>query len=167
MARSLVPDIKIASDFIVGFPGETEGDFEDTVRLLSDVRCQNSFIFKYSSRTGTAAAEFPDDVQEETKKKRNHILLDLQKEISAEENRKMVGKSVEVLVEGTSKSDAGRLSGRTRQNQIIAFGLPEGSNQADVSSLMSGKLVNIDIVDSTDLTLFGDLREIALDKMTH
>jgi tRNA-2-methylthio-N6-dimethylallyladenosine synthase len=167
MAESLVPDIKIASDFIVGFPGETEGDFEDTVKLMNDVRCQNSFIFKYSPRTGTAAAEFPDDVQEETKKGRNHILLDLQKKISTEENRKMVGKSVEVLVEGTSKSDAGRLSGRTRQNQIVAFDLPEGNNQADVSSLLFGKLVNIDIVDSTDLTLFGDLREIALDKMTH
>jgi tRNA-2-methylthio-N6-dimethylallyladenosine synthase len=167
MAESLVPDIKIASDFIVGFPGETEGDFEDTVKLMNDVRCQNSFIFKYSPRTGTAAAEFPDDVQEETKKGRNHILLDLQKKISTEENRKMVGKSVEVLVEGTSKSDAGRLSGRTRQNQIVAFDLPEGSNQAGISSLMSGKLVNIDIVDSTDLTLFGDLSEIAFDKMTH
>ncbi|MFQ5687403.1 MAG: TRAM domain-containing protein, partial [Candidatus Scalindua sp.] len=127
----------------------------------------NSFIFKYSPRTGTAATEFLDDVGEETKKERNHILLDMQKKISTEENRKMVGKSVEVLVEGTSKSDAGRLSGRTRQNQIVAFDLPEGSNQVDVSSLMSGKLVNIDIVDSTDLTLFGDLREIAFNKMTH
>ncbi len=159
MAKSLVPDIKIASDFIVGFPGETEGDFEDTVKLLNDVRCQNSFIFKYSPRTGTAATEFSDDVQEETKKGRNHILLDLQKKISTEENRRMVGKSVEVLVEGTSKSDAGRLSGRTRQNQIVAFDLPEESNQADVASLMSGKLVNIDIVDSTDLTLFGVINE--------
>ena len=82
-------------------------------------------------------------------------MLDLQKKISTEENRKMVGKSVEVLVEGTSKSDAGRLSGRTRQNQIVAFDLPEGSNQADVSSSLPGKLAKIDIVDSTDLTLFG------------
>ena len=167
MAKSLVPDIKIASDFIVGFPGETEEDFEDTVGLLNDVRFQNCFIFKYSPRTGTAATEFPDDVQEETKKRRNHILLDLQKKISAEENRKVVGKSVEVLVEGTSKSDANRLSGRTRRSQIVVFDMPEGSNHTDVSSLLSGKLVNIDIVDSTDLTLFGDLRDIALDKMTH
>ncbi|MGR3301409.1 MAG: tRNA (N6-isopentenyl adenosine(37)-C2)-methylthiotransferase MiaB [Candidatus Scalindua sp.] len=167
MARSLVPDIKIASDFIVGFPGETEDDFGDTVGLLNDVRFQNCFIFKYSPRTGTAATEFPDDVQEETKKKRNHILLDLQKKISTEENREMVGKSVEVLVEGTSKSDARRLSGRTRQSQIVVFDLPEGTNHADVTSLLSGKLVNIDIVDSTDLTLFGDLSDIALDKLTH
>ena len=155
MAKSLAPDIKIASDFIVGFPGETEEDFEDTVNLMKDVRYQNCFIFKYSPRTGTAATEFPDDVGEETKKRRNHILLDLQKKISTEENRKMVGKSVEVLVEGTSKSDAGRLSGRTRQNQIVVFGLPEGSNQSNVSSSLPGKLAKIDIVDSTDLTLFG------------
>lgn len=168
MAKSLVPDIKIASDFIVGFPGEKGEDFEDTVRLLNDVRCQNSFIFKYSPRTGTAASEFPDDVQEETKKRRNHILLDLQKKISTEEYRKMAGKSVEVLVEGTSKSDAGRLSGRTRQNQIVAFDLPEGSNLADVSSSLPGKLINIDIVNSTDLTLFGVIsRYIACNKQTH
>ena len=159
MAKSLVPDIKIASDFIVGFPGETEADFEETLELLNDVRFQNCFIFKYSPRTGTAATEFLDDVQEETKKRRNHILLDLQKKISTEENRKMVGKTVEVLVEGTSKSDARRLSGRTRQSQIVVFDLPEGTNHADITSLLPGELANIDIVDSTDLTLFGDINE--------
>ncbi len=150
MARSIVPGIKIASDFIVGFPGETEEDFQETVNLLKDVRCQNSFIFKYSPRTGTAAIEFTDDVIEETKKSRNHILLELQKEISTEENRKMHGKSVEVLVEGESKSDTGRLIGRTRQNQIVAFSPPAG-----ISSSLSGTLINVEIVDSTDLTLFG------------
>jgi tRNA-2-methylthio-N6-dimethylallyladenosine synthase len=161
MAKSIVPGIKIASDFIVGFPGETEEDFQDTVNLLNYVRCQNSFIFKYSPRTGTAAIELIDDVIEETKKSRNHTLLELQKKISTEENRKMHGKSVEVLVEGESKSNAGRLIGRTRQNQIVAFSPPEGINQADVSSAMEGTLVNIEIVDSTDLTLFGSLRDIA------
>ncbi len=155
MARALVPEIKIAGDFIVGFPGETEGDFEDTVKLLNDVRCQNSFIFKYSPRTGTAATELIDDVTEETKKRRNHVLLELQKKISTEENKKTHGKSIEVLVEGASKSDTGRLSGRTRQNQIVVFDLPEGSTQADSSSSLLGKLVDINIVDSTDLTLFG------------
>ena len=155
MARSIVPGIKIASDFIVGFPGETEEDFQETVSLLKDVRYQNSFIFKYSPRTGTAAIEFTDDVIEETKKSRNHILLESQKEISTEENRKMHGKSVEVLVEGESKSDADRLMGRTRQNQIVAFSPPEGDKQAGVSSTLSGTLINVEIVDSTDLTLFG------------
>ena len=160
MAKSIVPGIKIASDFIVGFPGETEEDFEGTVDLLKDVRCQNSFIFKYSPRTGTAAIELTDDVIEETKKSRNHTLLELQKKISSEENRKMHGKSVEVLVEGESKTNASRLIGRTRQNQIVAFDLPEGTNQADVSSSMPGSLVSIKITDSTDLTLFGDYEVI-------
>ena len=155
MARSIVPGIKIASDFIVGFPGETEEDFQETVSLLKDVRYQNSFIFKYSPRTGTAAIEFTDDVIEETKKSRNHIMLESQKEISTEENREMHGKSVEVLVEGESKSDADRLMGRTRQNQIVAFSPPEGDKQACVSSTLSGTLINVEIVDSTDLTLFG------------
>ena len=155
MAKSTVPGIKIASDFIVGFPGETEEDFQDTVNLLKDVRCQNSFIFKYSPRSGTAAVELIDDILEETKKSRNHILLETQKKISSEENRKMHGKSVEVLVEGESKSDADRLVGRTRQNQIVAFSPPVGINQADVYSKVPGTLINVEIVDSTDLTLFG------------
>jgi len=155
MAKSTVPGIKIASDFIVGFPSETEEDFQDTVNLLKDVRCQNSFIFKYSPRTGTAAVELIDDVLEETKKSRNHILLETQKKMSTEENRKMHGKSVEVLVEGESKSNADRLVGRTRQNQIVAFSPPVGINQAGVSSTLPGTLINVEIVDSTDLTLFG------------
>jgi len=168
MARSLVPDITIASDFIVGFPGETEDDFEDTVSLVRDVRFQNCFVFKYSPRTGTAATELKDDVPEKTKKKRNQILLHLQDEISAELNREMIGKSVEVLVEGTSKTNESRLTGRTRQNQIVVFGLPEtcptessgrGHSQAGGSSSLLGKLANVDIVDSTDLTLFGVTNE--------
>ena len=159
MAKSTVPGIKIASDFIVGFPGETEEDFQETVSLLNDVRCQNSFIFKYSPRTGTAAIDLVDDVIEETKKSRNHIMLELQKKISTEENIKMHGKSVEVLVEGESKSNAGRLIGRTRQNQIVAFSPPVGINQAGVSSTLPGTLINVEIVDSTDLTLFGVINE--------
>ncbi|MBZ0110144.1 MAG: tRNA (N6-isopentenyl adenosine(37)-C2)-methylthiotransferase MiaB [Candidatus Scalindua rubra] len=159
MAKSIVPGIKISSDFIVGFPGETEEDFQDTVNLLNDVRCQNSFIFKYSPRTGTAAIELSDDVIEEAKKSRNHILLELQEKISTEENRKMHGKSVEVLAEGESKSNAGRLIGRTRQNQVVVFSPPEGINQADISSALPGTLVNIEIVDSTALTLFGVINE--------
>jgi tRNA-2-methylthio-N6-dimethylallyladenosine synthase len=150
MAKSLVPDITIASDFIVGFPGETEDDFEDTVSLMRDVRYQNCFIFKYSPRTGTAATELKDDVPEETKKRRNQILLDLQSDISAEDNKEMIGKSVEILVEGTSKTDESRLTGRTRQNQIVVF---------SGSSSLLGKLTNVDIVDSTDLTLFGVINE--------
>jgi tRNA-2-methylthio-N6-dimethylallyladenosine synthase len=117
---------------------------------MRDVRYQNCFIFKYSPRTGTAATELKDDVPEETKKRRNQILLDLQSDISAEDNKEMIGKSVEILVEGTSKTDESRLTGRTRQNQIVVF---------SGSSSLLGKLTNVDIVDSTDLTLFGVINE--------
>ncbi len=86
-------------------------------------------------------------------------MLGLQDEISAERNKEMIGKSVEVLVEGTSRTNESRLTGRTRQNQIVVFGLPEGHSQAGGSSSLLGKLANIDIVDSTDLTLFGVTNE--------
>ncbi len=145
-ARELIPHLTVASDFIVGFPGETEEDFQETVRLMEDIRFQNCFIFKYSPRTGTKAAELKDDVPDEKKRARNKKLLELQKKISLEENTKMIGKKVEVLVEGSSKSDPNRLSGRSRQNHIVVF---NGSQD------LVGKLVGVVIHEVTDLTLFG------------
>ncbi len=147
-ARELIPHLTVASDFIVGFPGETEEDFQETVQLMEDIRFQNCFIFKYSPRTGTKAAELKDDVPDETKRARNLKLLELQKKISLEENTKMIGKKVEVLVEGASKSDPNRLSGRTRQNHIVVF---NGSQE------LVGKLVGVVIHEVTDLTLFGKI----------
>ncbi|HHT9112170.1 MAG: tRNA (N6-isopentenyl adenosine(37)-C2)-methylthiotransferase MiaB [Planctomycetes bacterium] len=147
-ARELIPHLTVASDFIVGFPGETEEDFQETVQLMEDLRFQNCFIFKYSPRTGTKAAELKDDVPDETKRARNLKLLELQKKISLEENTKMIGKKVGVLVEGASKSDPNRLSGRTRQNHIVVF---NGSQE------LVGKLVGVLIHEVTDLTLFGKL----------
>ncbi len=146
-ARELIPRLTVASDFIVGFPGETEEDFQETVRLMEDIRFQNCFIFKYSPRTGTKAAELKDDVPDETKRARNLKLLELQKKISLEENTKMIGKKVDVLVEGASKSDPNRLSGRTRQNHIVVF---SGSQE------LVGKLAGVVIHEVTDLTLFGN-----------
>jgi len=145
-ARELIPHLTVASDFIVGFPGETEEDFQETVQLMEDIRFQNCFIFKYSPRTGTKAAELKDDVPDETKRARNMKLLELQKHISLEENKKMIGKEVQILVEGASKSDPNRLSGRTRQNHIVVF---NGSQD------LVGKLVGVVIHEVTDLTLFG------------
>src|SRR3990170_7777415 len=120
-AREQIPSITVASDFIVGFPGETEEDFQETVCLMGDIRFQNCFIFKYSTRSGTKASELEDNVPDEIKRERNIKLLDIQKFISLEENNKMIGRKVQVLVEGASKSDANRLSGRTRQNHIVVF----------------------------------------------
>jgi tRNA-2-methylthio-N6-dimethylallyladenosine synthase len=145
-ARRLMPDITIAGDFIVGFPGETDRDFEETVRLMEAVRFQNSFIFKYSPRPGTPAATLADDVPLEVKKERNQKLLKLQSEISLEENRKQVGKTVEVLVEGPSKNDQRRLVGRTPQNHIAVF---------ECRPDLRGSLTSIEVYDSTSLTLFG------------
>lgn len=148
-ARELIPQLTVASDFIVGFPGETEDDFQETLHLMEDIRFQNCFIFKYSPRTGTKAAELKDDVPDDAKRSRNLKLLELQKRISLEENKKMIGKQARVLAEGVSKSDANRLSGRTGQNHIVVFrGSPD----------LVGKLVDIVIKDVTDLTLYGDLK---------
>ncbi len=146
--REAVPDVAVASDFIVGFPGETEEDFEKTRGLVRDVRFQNCFIFKYSTRPGTTAAKLPDDVPARTKKERNQALLRLQEEISRDEHKKQEGSEVEILVEGKSKTDPSRLSGRTRQNEIVVF---EGSPE------LAGKIIRLRIVDSTPLTLFGRL----------
>ena len=147
-AKELIPCLTVASDFIVGFPGETDGDFQETVRLMEDIRFQNCFIFKYSPRTGTKAADLKEDVPDEIKRERNMKLLEIQKRISLEENKKTIGKEVQVLVEGASKSDPNRLSGRTRQNHIVVFnGLQD----------LVGKLVDVVIHEVTDLTLFGKL----------
>lgn len=147
-AREVIPHMMIASDFIVGFPGETDGDFQETVRLMEEIRFQNCFIFKYSPRTGTKAAELEDDVADEVKRARNMRLLELQKGISLAENKKLIGRVVQVLVEGASKSDSNKLSGRTRQNHIVVF---NGSRES------TGKLIDVLIHEVTDLTLYGTL----------
>jgi len=151
-ARKTVPDIEIAGDMIVGFPTETEEDFEASISLLKASAYQNAFIFKYSPRPGTPAAQRDDDIPKEVKQQRNHILLDIQKEISQHQHRAMHGQTVEVLTEGTSKKDPQKLTGRTPQNHIVCFEGPESLN---------GKLVRVQVMDSTPLTLFGNQQEPA------
>src|SRR5215208_5204636 len=103
-ARDYMPDVSVASDFIVGFPTETDEEFDQTIDLVRECRFKNSFIFKYSPRPGTVAIDrFTDDVPEVVKRRRNSELLAVQGEICAENNRRMVGKEVRVLVEGESK----------------------------------------------------------------
>ena len=151
-ARELVPGIAIASDFIVGFPGETAADYEATERLVREVRLQNSFVFKYSPRPGTRAAGLKDDVPWEEKKRRNAALLAVQEAVSREAHAAMIGTEAEVLVEGRSKRDARRLTGRTRANSIVVF-----ESVAD----LAGKLVTVRMSDATPLTLTGDLVSVA------
>jgi tRNA-2-methylthio-N6-dimethylallyladenosine synthase len=144
--RETVPGVEVASDFIVGFPGETHEEFGETVDLVQQVEFQNCFIFKYSPRPGTRAAEMPDDVPWAVKQERNRRLLAIQEAIMRRRNAAMVGQTLEVLVEGTSKHDPTKLTGRSRANHIVAFpGDPT----------LAGQTVAVEIASSTPLTLFG------------
>lgn len=157
-AKEIVPDIAVAGDFIVGFPGETDEDFQKTVELVQKAKYKNSFIFKYSPRPGTRADEkMPDDVPMEVKKQRNNDLLAVQEQISVEINQAYVGKTLKVLVEGTSKkghldSASGKenpqLIGRSAGDYIVVF---------DGSENLAGRFVNVEITRASALTLFGKL----------
>jgi len=150
-----VPGAAVTSDFIVGFCGETEAEFDETVELVRQARFKNSFIFKYSPRPGTYAAEhYDDDVPEREKRRRNNKLLAVQNAISEEENQPLVGHTVEVLVEGPSKSSAKRhaagdvtqLVGRTTCDRIVVF---------DGSVDLVGQVVPVEIESAGAFTLFG------------
>jgi tRNA-2-methylthio-N6-dimethylallyladenosine synthase len=142
--RERVPAIALSTDLIVGFPGETDEDFEQTVSLVEAVRYDGAFMFKYSPRPGTAAAGLDDDVPLDVKKARLQRLLALQNEISLEKNRALVGRRMEVLVEGPSRKKAERYAGRTRCNRIAVFeACPE----------LVGRLVQVEVLDATPHTL--------------
>ena len=144
--RDRVPGIEIASDFIVGFPGETEGDFEQTVSLIREVRFQNSYVFKYSSRPGTDASAMEDEVDEVEKKRRNKVLLDVQMSLAGPRNERYVGKRVEVLVEGPSKTNPLRQTGRTDTWRIVNF---------EAARDLRGRFVEVEITSATALSLKG------------
>jgi len=146
-ARARVPGIELATDLIVGFPGETAADFEATLSLLEEVRWQTAFVFKYSVRPGTRAAEFPDDVPEEVKRERNARVLAAQDRVVAARNASRVGSEVEVLVDGPSPRDAERLWGRTPHHQIAI--LPDDGSPP-------GAYVRARIVAATLRALYGE-----------
>jgi tRNA-2-methylthio-N6-dimethylallyladenosine synthase len=119
LLREAVPGVRISTDIIVGYPGETEGDFTATWELVKETRFVSLFAFKFSPREGTAAARLEDDVPGAEKDRRLQAILDLQRGISREINEGMVGRVEEVLVEGPSKTDPGMMTGRTRGNQVV------------------------------------------------
>ena len=146
--RQARPDIQISSDFIIGFPGETQQDFEQTMKLVADVRFDTSYSFIYSPRPGTPAADLPDDVSEEEKKQRLHILQQRITQQAMEISREMVGTVQRILVEGTSRKNVMELAGRTENNRVVNFeGTPE----------MIGKFVDVEIVDVYASSLRGIL----------
>lgn len=144
--REAVPDMYFSTDVIVGFPGETEEDFEATRQLFEDLRFDMAFIFKYSPRTGTPAAEMEDQIPLEEKERRNQILLEILGRHSLARNEGLVGQTVEVLVEGPARKGEGMFMGRTRGYRKIVF--PGRSRQV-------GELIPISIESATVSTLFG------------
>jgi tRNA-2-methylthio-N6-dimethylallyladenosine synthase len=119
--RRAVPDIALSTDVIVGFPGETEEEFLQTRRLLEDIRFDSIFLFNYSERPDTVAPGMPDQIPHEVKQRRFDGLINMQKRISLAANLPYEGQTVEVLVEGPSKRDPHKLTGRTRTNKIVNF----------------------------------------------
>ncbi|MFA4985137.1 MAG: tRNA (N6-isopentenyl adenosine(37)-C2)-methylthiotransferase MiaB [Candidatus Brocadiia bacterium] len=149
--RERVPNIGLASDFIVGYPGETDPDFADTVSMVKEVRFQQVFVFKYSPRPGTAAARMPDDVPPEVKAARNNELLSIHMKIAAEDNHRMIGRTLEVLVEGPSPRNAARLIGRSPQERIVIV---------DGDASLAGRIIPVRITNSTALALYGTPEEL-------
>ncbi len=130
MLRELYPDISVTTDIIVGFPGETEADFDATMDLLNEVRFDNVFSFMYSPRPGTPAAGFAGQTPLDVKSRRLQLLQETQKGITMERSRALVGRRAEVLVEGESKARPEEVSGRTSCNRIVNFrgaGVPAGT----------------------------------------
>lgn len=146
--KAVRPNIQISSDFIVGFPGETKEDFEQTMNLIAQVNFDMSFSFIYSARPGTPAADYPDDVTEDEKKQRLYLLQQRINNQAAQFSRAMLGTEQRVLVEGPSKKDIMELTGRTETNRIVNFqGTPE----------MIGKFVDIKITDVFTNSLRGEV----------
>jgi tRNA-2-methylthio-N6-dimethylallyladenosine synthase len=148
--RKLRPDISISSDFIIGFPGESEADFAATMKLIEDIGFDVSFSFVYSARPGTPAAELPDDTPEEIKKQRLKILQDRINQHAQQISRQMVGKTERILVTGVSKKDPGQLQGRTENNRVVNFSCTDHS--------LIGQFAEVDIHEALPNSLRGTLR---------
>jgi len=149
------PNISFSSDFIIGFPGETEADFAATMKLIEDIGFDTSFSFIYSRRPGTPASDLPDDVTEETKKQRLHILQSRITQNALQISRRMVGNTERILVNGYSKKDPGQLSGRTENNRVVNF-------RCDNPDLI-GHFADVKIVEALPNSLIGELISSELD----
>ncbi len=145
--KERIPNVALTTDIIVGFPGETDEDFEDTLNLIKEVEYDSAFTFLYSKRQGTPADLMFDQVDEGVKKERFNKLVETVNEICAKKNSEYNGKTVEVLVEGKSKSDDSKLTGRTRTGKLVNF---EGSGEN------IGNLVNVKITKAQSFSLVGE-----------
>lgn len=150
--RESVPTLALTSDVIVGFPGETEEDFQATRHLMAAAQFDNAYIFKYSPREGTPAAEWEDDISDEEKLRRNHIILADQDLLGEALNRACIGQTVEVLVEGPSLRNKERWAGRSSTNKITIFDPRE--------DVRVGDIVTVHVEKVGAQTLYGTLKEV-------
>jgi len=146
-AQEMIPDLALSSDFIVGFPGETEEDFQATLRAIENIKYDMIYAFNYSTRPGTKAENFEDDVPLDTKKMRLAKLLDIQKKIISDKSLTYKDKIVEVMVEGSAKKHDNQYSGRNRQNRVVNF--------TSDTILSSGDFVNVLITEPRPNSLLG------------
>ena len=152
--RAKIPNAAISTDIIVGFPGETEEDFEDTMRVVEQARFASAFTFQYSIREGTPAATMEDQVPKEVVQARYERLIALQERISLEENQKQLGREVEVLVsvgEGKKDAETHRLTGRAQDNRLVHFELPAGSDRP-----RPGDVVTVTVTHAAPFHLLAD-----------
>ncbi|HLH53719.1 MAG TPA: tRNA (N6-isopentenyl adenosine(37)-C2)-methylthiotransferase MiaB [Verrucomicrobiae bacterium] len=145
--RSARPGMGLSTDFIVGFPGETEDDFEQTLSLTREIQFDQAYIFRYSERRDTPAAALPNQVPGEVREERHQRLLALVNEIAARRYEALVGRQVQILVEGLSRRNPERLTGRTRCNKIVVF---EGAERH------RGQVMDLQITRAGSFTLYGD-----------
>jgi tRNA-2-methylthio-N6-dimethylallyladenosine synthase len=143
--RASIPDLALTTDLIVGFPGETEAEFQETVGAVEEVGYDGAFTFVYSPRTGTEAASLPDQIPDEVKRDRIERLVDVVQRVAEDRNRERIGRIEEVLVEGRSRTDPSLLRGRTRRNTTVNFS----------GSAAAGELARVEIQDATSTTLRG------------
>ncbi len=152
--RTLIPDASITTDIIVGFPGETEEDFLETMRVVEAARFATAYTFQYSKRPGTPAAELPDQLPKEVVQERYERLLALVNDVAWQENKKQVGKTVEVLVatgEGRKDNQTQRQTGRTQDNRLVHFEVPEGAEVA-----RPGDLVTVQVTQAAPYHLLAE-----------
>jgi tRNA-2-methylthio-N6-dimethylallyladenosine synthase len=152
LIREHVPDVALTTDIIVGFPGEAEEDFRATLEVVEEVGYDGAFTFIFSPRRGTEAASLPDDVAHEEKVERMERLVEAVQRRARERAQRFVGRTLEVLVEGPSRTDPSRLRGRTRHNKVVNFG----------GLAAPGDLVDVDITEATSQTLSGEERAFLL-----
>ena len=149
MINKYIPDCSLSTDIIVGFPGETDSEFNETLEIVSKAEFDFSFMFKYSARPGTKAAEYTDQISEEIKQSRLETLIEFQQKITLIKNRKKIGMELDVLIEKESKKSEKQWAGRTEGNTWVIFDKQE--------NYKIGDLVKIKILDAQGITLFGTI----------